>query len=108
MSGENVFASLRRDEVDRLARHHGFRGRGPRTWSRHTGDFVQLVNLQRSQWSKDITYLNFALWPLVLGEPTSFAESKFLFRTRGEHMSAEDLPSFFAEADNLQVPTSSL
>jgi hypothetical protein len=101
MTGANAFANLERSEIDQLARRHGFRGRGPRTWSRHKGEFVQLVNLQRSQWSKDITYLNFALWPLVLGEPRSFAESKFLFRTRGEHMSAEDLPGFFAEADKL-------
>jgi hypothetical protein len=59
MPGENVFASLDRDEVDRLALNHGFRRLGSRTWSRHKGDFVQLVNLQRSQWAKDVTYLNF-------------------------------------------------
>ncbi len=101
MSAENLFANLDRDEVDRLARHQGFRGRGPRTWSRHKGEFVQLVNLQRSQWSKDVSYLNFALWALVPGEPKAFAESKFLFRTRGEQMSVQDLPGFLEEADKL-------
>ena len=95
------FSDLDADELDRLARQHGFLKKGSRTWTRRTGEFVQVVNLQRSQWSKDTRYLNFALWPLALGEPPSFAESKFHFRTRAESMAAFDLGDFFIEANRL-------
>jgi hypothetical protein len=95
------FSDLDPDELDRLARQHGFLKKGGRTWTRRTAEFVQVVNLQRSQWSKDTQYLNFALWPLALGEPPTFAESKFHFRTRAESMAARDLGDFFIEADKL-------
>lgn len=95
------FSDLDADRLDRLARQHGFLGKGTRTWTRRTQDFVQLVNLQRSQWSKDTRYLNFALWPLALGEPPSLAERRFHFRTRAESMAVSDLEAFFVEADRL-------
>ncbi|WP_413717937.1 DUF4304 domain-containing protein [Silicimonas sp. MF1-12-2] len=96
-----IFSDLDAVELDRLARQNGFRTMGSRTWARRTAEFVQVVNLQRSQWSNETRYLNFALWPLALGEPTSFAESKFHFRTRAESMAARGLREFFTEADKL-------
>jgi hypothetical protein len=84
------------DEVGRLAEHHGFTRRGKRNWLRRTPDFVQLVNFQVSRWSPDENYLNFALWPLALGEPPATAESKFLFRIRAEDLGATSEATFFA------------
>ena len=101
MTQGSIFSDLDVDELDRLARQHGFRKKGSRNWTRRTAEFVQVVNLQRSQWSKATHYLNFALWPLALGEPISFAESKFHFRTRAESMAARNLRDFFVEADKL-------
>lgn len=99
MVDENCFRTLESEQLDRLAQQHGFKRRGQRNWVRRSSDFVQLVNLQRSQWSEE-RYLNFAMWPLALGEPPTVAESKFHFRTRGEKM-APDLGGFFACADRL-------
>ena len=101
MAAQKPFLNVDSEELDRLAHERGFKRKGPRKWVRRTPDFVQLVNIQRSQWSRDDRYLNFALWPLALGEPPSIAESKFHFRTRGEAMGATDLPSFFSCADRL-------
>jgi hypothetical protein len=101
MVDENLFRMLEAEQLDRLAQQYGFKRKGQRNWVRRTPDFVQLVNLQRSQWS-DERYLNFAMWPLALGEPPTFAESKFQFRTRGEKM-ATDLDGFFACADRLRT-----
>jgi hypothetical protein len=98
---ENVFRSLEAEQLERLALQHGFNRKRPRNWVRRTADFVQLVNLQRSQWS-DERYLNFAMWALALGEPPTFVEYKFHFRTRGEHM-APDLDGFFSVADRLRT-----
>ena len=100
---DEPFHSLREEELDEAARSHGFARQGPRNWVRRTADFVQLVNLQRSQWSADDRYLNFALWPLAFGEPPTIAESKFHFRTRAGHMDASGLAGFFAAADGLQT-----
>jgi hypothetical protein len=97
------FSSVDPADLDRLAQQHGFKRKGRRNWVRRTSDFIQLVNLQHSQWSSEQRYLNFALWPLSMGEPPSFAESKFHFRTRAERMGAVDLPSFFACADGLNT-----
>ena len=102
MVDENLFRTLEAEQLDRLAQQHGFKRKGQRNWVRRTSDFVQLVNLQRSQWSSEVRYLNFAMWPLALGEPPTFAESKFHFRTRGERM-ATDLDGFFACADRLRT-----
>ncbi len=101
MPDYNDFNKLDQSDIDRLAIEHGFRKRGARTWWRRTEDFVQVVNLQKSQWSKDISYLNFALWPLEFGEPPTLAESKFHFRTRAEVMKVGNLEGFFEEAGNL-------
>ena len=90
------------EQLDRLAQQHGFKRKGQRNWVRRTSDFVQLVNLQKSQWSSEVRYLNFAMWPLALGEPPTLAESRFHFRTRGERM-ASDLDGFFACADRLRT-----
>jgi len=103
MADDNPFRTLEAEQLDRLAQQHGFKRKGQqRNWVRRTSDFVQLVNLQRSQWS-DERYLNFAMWPLALDEPPTFAESKFHFRTRGESMGASDLDSFFSAADRLRT-----
>ena len=103
MAVDNPFSKLDVEELDRLAQQHGFKRKGQRNWIRRTSDFVQLVNLQRSQWSPEDRYLNFALWALAMGEPPTTAESKFHFRTRGEAMGGSNLRSFFACADRLST-----
>jgi hypothetical protein len=86
------------DQLNEQATKHGFAKRGARNWVRRTADFVQLVNLQGSQWSADVNYLNFALWALAFGEPTSLSESKFHFRTRADEL-GNDLATFFSIID---------
>ena len=103
MTGSNPFLKISPEEIEAAALLHGFKRKGQRNWVRRTPDFVQLVNLQRSQWSADDHYLNFALWPLAIGEPPTIAESKFLFRTRGERLGANDLASLFSEIDKLKT-----
>lgn len=76
---------------------HGFRRHRRQNWVRRTEDFVQLINLQNSAWSREVNYLNFALWPLALGEPPTHAENKFHFRMR-----ANSLDELFAAADKLR------
>jgi hypothetical protein len=99
MADDNPFRRVEAEQLDRLAQQHGFKRKRQRNWVRRTSDFVQLVNLQHSQWS-DERYLNFAMWPLALGEPPTVAENKFHFRTRAEKM-APDLEGFFSVADRL-------
>lgn len=99
----NAFENVDAEELGRLARQHGFQRKGQRNWVRRTADFVQLINIQRSQWSSEGYYLNFALWPLAFGEPPTIAEAKFHFRTRGESTGATDLASFFSRADELST-----
>lgn len=69
----------------------GFLRCRPRNWVRRTADFVQLVNLQRSRWSKEDSYLNFALWPTLMGEPPSLTENTFPFRLRVERFDGYDI-----------------
>lgn len=89
--------------IDEAALRRGFKRKGKSNWVRHTAGFVQLVNLQGSAWSKDQSYINFALWPLALGEPATVAESKFMFRTRAEDLGATDPDGLFNAADRLQT-----
>ena len=89
------------EELDREAQSRGFERKGRGNWFRRTRDFVQLVNLQQSQWSSDVRYINFAMWQLALGEPPSLVEYKFHFRTRAESIGATDLHSFFSMVDEL-------
>lgn len=88
--------------ISEAASRRGFKRKGKKSWIRRTDDFVQLVNLQGSAWSPDQTYLNFGMWPLVLGEPSSLAESKMMFRTRAEELGATDPDALFDAADRLQ------
>ena len=99
----NPFSRVDAEALDREAQRYGFTRKGRRNWIRRTRDFIQLVNLQHSQWSADDHYLNFAMWPLAMGEPPTIAESRFQFRTRGERLGANDLPSFFLAVDGLQT-----
>jgi hypothetical protein len=87
--------------IDEAALRHGFKRRGQKNWVRRTADFIQLINLQGSAWSKDVSYCNFAMWPLALGEPISMAESKFLFRTRAESLGAADPEALCKISDKL-------
>ncbi|MGE0660785.1 MAG: DUF4304 domain-containing protein [Reyranellaceae bacterium] len=77
---------------------HGFRRHRRQNWVRRTDDFIQLINLQNSAWSREVNYLNFALWPLALGEPPTHAENKFHFRMR-----ANSPDELFAAADELRT-----
>src|SRR5262249_18357002 len=88
--------------IDEVALRRGFKRRGKKNWIRRTADFVQLVNLQGSAWTTDVSYVNFALWPLSLGEPNAIAESKFLFRTRAERLGVSSTEALFDAADQLQ------
>lgn len=103
MADQNPFLFLEVEALDKTAQEQGFQRKGQRNWVRRTTDFVQLINLQKSQWSPEHRYLNFALWPLSLGEPPTIAESKFHFRTRAESMGATDLCSFFSAAGKLST-----
>ena len=60
----------------------GFTGKG-RTLYRPVNDIVQLVNFQKSNFSTD-EYINVAIWPLAMGQPTSLLEHKFPIRGRIE------------------------
>ena len=100
----NPFVHLDADELDIAARRSGFERSGKRNWVKRTPDFVQLVNLQKSQWSSE-NYLNFALWAVRLGEPPKLDESKFHFRTRAEDLGAHDVEAFFVAADQLSTIT---
>lgn len=88
--------------IGEAAPRRGFKRKGKANWIRRTDEFVQLVNLQKSAWSDGQTYLNFAMWPLMLGEPSGFAESKMMFRTRAENLKAADPDALFDAADRLQ------
>jgi len=103
MADGNPFSRLNAEVLNAAAQGHGFMRKGQRNRVRRTADFVQLVNLQHSQWSSEERYLNFAMWPLALGEPPTIAESKFHFRTRGAYMGANDVSSFFATVDELST-----
>lgn len=85
------------DELHKESIRRGFRRHRRQNWVRRTDDFVQLINLQKSAWSKNVNYLNFALWPLALGEPPTYAENKFHFRMR-----ADSFETLFAAADELR------
>ena len=98
----NPFGHLDADEFDVAARQAGFDRRGKRNWVKRTSDFVQLINLQKSQWSSE-NYLNFALWAVAFGEPPKLDESKFHFRTRAEDLGAHDVDGFFAAAERLST-----
>lgn len=88
--------------ISEAALRRGFKRKGKTNWIRRTDEFVQLVNLQGSTWSNSQTYLNFGIWPLVLGEPSSLSESKMMFRTRAEDLGAADADALFDAADRLQ------
>lgn len=98
VSGERPFTTRETLELNEAATSHGFRQKKPRNWVRRTTDFIQLINLQFSDWSPDEGYLNFALWPLAFGEPPTISESKFPFRTRAE-LIARDMSTLFQVAD---------
>lgn len=88
--------------IGETAPRRGFQRKGKATWVRRTKDFIQLVNVQRSAWAADQSYLNFALWPLALGEPSAVVESKFMFRTRAEDLGVTDAEALFDAADRLE------
>ena len=88
--------------INEAAVRRCFKRKGKASWVRRTADFVQLVSLQGSAWSADQNYVNFGLWPLAVGEPTTLAESKMMFRTRAEDLGASDFDTLFNAADRLQ------
>ena len=51
---------------------HGFRKKGG-TWWRHTDDFIQVVNIHGSQWSKRF-YLNLGVYIREIGDKEFPAE----------------------------------
>ena len=60
----------------------GFVGRGKNLY-RKINDVFQLINFQPSNYSDEV-YLNIAIWPEDLGEPTSLLEHKFPIKGRIE------------------------
>ncbi len=59
------------------------------SWYRRTGDVVQVVNLQKSQYGNQY-YLNYALWLLALGESSFPREEKCHVRFRIEDISTNE------------------
>jgi hypothetical protein len=88
--------------ISEAAPRRGFKPKGKASWTRRTDEFLQLINLQRSAWSNGQTYLNYGMWPLAFGEPSSFAESMMMFRTRAEDLGAADPDALFDAAYRLQ------
>lgn len=68
----------------------GFTRRGKRNWVRQSQDVLQLINLQKSQYS-DEEYVNVALWPEVLGKAQALSEHKFPLRGRVENVLGEEV-----------------
>ena len=81
----------------------GFRKLRGRNWMRTTTDFVQLVNLQGSSFRAEQNYLNVALWPLALGDPSSMAHYKWPFNARASVFGATDLDGILTTADRLRT-----
>jgi hypothetical protein len=104
IEGERPFTSRDTTELNEAAISHGFLRRGQKNWVRRTCDFVQLINLQHSQWSAEDGYINFAIWPLRFGEPDTLAASKFPFRIRAESV-ARDLTTLLEVADRFESLT---
>ena len=57
-----------------LLKKKGFRKRGS-TWWRHSDDFIQVVNIQGSQWSKNF-YINLGIYIRDLGDKQWPAEEQ--------------------------------
>jgi len=88
-----------------IAQQQGFKRRGRANLVRQLSDVLQLINLQKSNFSDD-WYVNFALWPKALGEPDRIAEHLFPLRGRIEDIvghpgeaSEKDLDRFFDAID---------
>jgi len=91
--------------VASVAQQRGFKKRGKTNLVRKLRDVLQLVNLQKSNFSDD-WYVNFALWPRAWGEPERVAEHLFPLRGRIEDIvdrpgeaSEQDLERFFDVID---------
>ena len=89
------------DVVASIAKQRGFTKQGRTNFVRDVNDVIQLVNVQKSNFS-DSWYINFALWPKVFGAPDRVAEHLFPLRGRIENVldlsedaSAGDLDHFF-------------
>jgi hypothetical protein len=67
----------------------GFNRRGKRNWVRTPQDIVQLVNLQKSEFSEE-EYLNVALWPTALGSAGLHPEYKYPIRARIQDLLGEE------------------
>lgn len=75
--------------LDSALRKSGFSRHGKRNWSRQSHDVLQLINLQKSQYSDD-EYINVALWPQIFGTPEKLSEHKFPLRGRLESVLGEE------------------
>lgn len=91
-------------EIAATLKQHGFR-KNQRSWFRDTGEMIQVVNLQASQWSTDDYYFNLALYLKPLGDLETPSESKCHIRRRvaeGDPMSMLNFAlGWLAERDTL-------
>ena len=92
------------EEIAPTLKKHGFKKRR-RSWFRDTGEIIQVVNLQASQWSEEDYYFNLALYLKPLGDLETPPEYKCHIRRRvveGEPMSMLNFAlGWFAERDTL-------
>lgn len=93
------------DAAESAIERRGFKKKGRVNFVRKIQDVVQVINFQKSNFSDD-WYLNFAVWPELLGRPESIAEHKFPLRGRiedilgvAESASYSDLDKFFDVVD---------
>ena len=73
---------------DHVARASGFSRRSS-TWYRRTPELVQVLNLQRSSWSR-LYYVNVGLWLLALGDNDHPKEYQCHVRTRLDGLLADE------------------
>jgi hypothetical protein len=93
------------DAAESAAERRDFKKKGRVNFVRKIQDVVQVLNFQKSNFSDD-WYLNFAVWPEVLGKPERISEHTFPLRGRiedilgkSESASDSDLDEFFDVID---------
>lgn len=65
-----------KEELTKILLSVGFKKKNQNNLTRKINDVIQLVNFQKSLYSDNI-YVNFAVWPLILGEPNNYKEYLF-------------------------------
>lgn len=77
-------------EIAARLKQHGFLKRR-RTWTRPTNDIVQVLNVQASEWSKDIFDINVGVYLKALGNLSHPPESKCHIRRRVPYADTDEM-----------------